>query len=434
MAGTSDPSSGDKSDALKVSPIVELARSGSDRKIGVLLSTIDKNGKIQGAGGPSFKFEGRQYAVPRLPRALQDSLILPDAFHQFGSTRKLFDSILALFQKHTALPEKMSTLLTYWSISTWFPEFVPFFPTLELEGSAPTVDSLFRTMRAVCRRPILIADFSSALFRTFPIGELMPTLLIRDPQLNKRMASLLDASTQPGYLVSTGKDLQRLYCPKCVYVGDIQSDPLLTKTSLQIHVEIDSAKRVPLSPKEDVVRGFQNRLITYRLFVHDEVADSTFRVPEFRPEVRAIAEVLGATIVGDEDLRQRLTDLLKERDEQSRVDRAVGLKGTVVRAVLSHCHEGDQEKVYVRDIAATVNRIYIEEGESLRVSSETVGHVLKSLGLYSRRLGNAGRGLILEKSTQSQAHRLGSAYDVLPAEPGCGYCQRIQVPDSKGLV
>lgn len=434
MPGTSDPSSGGKSDALKVSPIVELARSGSDRKLGVALFTVNKSGEISGAGRPSFEYNGRQYAVPRLPRTLQDSLILPDAFHQFGSTRKLFDSILALFQKHTALSEKTTSLLTYWSISTWFPDFVPLFPTLELEGSAQAVDSIFRTMRAVCRRPILIADFSSALFRTFPVGELMPTLLIRDPQLNKRMASLLDASTQPGYLVSTGKDLQRLYCPKCVYVGDVRSDPLQAKTSIQIQVEIDPAKRIPPPPKEDVVTEFQNRLITYRLFVHDKVAESVFRVPDFRPEIRAVAEVLGATIVNDEELRHKLIDLLKERDEQSRVDRAVGLKGTVVRAVLSHCHQGEQEKVYVRDIAATVNQIYIEEGESLRVSSETVGHVLKSLGLYSRRLGNAGRGLMLENSMQSQAHRLGSAYDVLPAEPACGYCQRTQVSDSKDLV
>jgi len=434
MPGTTDPSSSTKPESPKRSPIIELARSGPDRKIGVLLSTVDKNGKIQGAGGLSFKYEGRQHAVPRLPRVLEDSLTLPDAYHQFSSTRKLFDSILALFQKHTGLPEKTAALLTYWSISTWFADFVSFFPTLELEGSALAVDAVFRTMRAVCRRAILIADFSSALLRMLPIGELMPTLLIRDPQVNKRMASLLEASTQPGYLVSTGKDLQRLYCPKCIYVGDVKNDPLVAKTSMQIHAEIDPGKHVPPSPKEDVVREFQNRLITYRLFGHDKVAESTFRVPDFRPEVRAVAEVLGATIVDDEDLRQKLVDLLKERDEQARVDRSVGLKGTVVRAVLAHCHQGDQEKVYVRDIAATVNQIYSEEGESLRVNSETVGHVLKSLGLYSRRLGNGGRGLMLEKSMQSQAHKLGSAYDVLPAEPACGYCQRMQVSDSQGLV
>jgi len=144
-------------------------------------------------------------------------------------------------------------------------------------------------------------------------------------------------------------------------------------------------------------------------------------------EFRTIAEVLGATIVDDSDLRQKLVNLLQERDEQARGDRSVGLKGTVVRALLAHCHQPDEQKVHVKDIAATVNQIYSEEGESVRLSSETVGHMLKSLGLYSRRLDSGGRGSLLDTSMQSQAHELGSTYDVLPAEPACGHCQKMQV-------
>ena len=58
--------------------------------------------------------------------------------------------------------------------------------------------------------------------------------------------------------------------------------------------------------------------------------------------------------------------------------------------------------------------IYGEQGEFVKVSSETVGGVLKGLGLYSRRLGNGRRGLLLDKSRQSKAHELSCAYDVLP--------------------
>jgi hypothetical protein len=147
-----------------------------------------------------------------------------------------------------------------------------------------------------------------------------------------------------------------------------------------------------------------------------------------------MAEVLGAAIIGDPELQQGVIEVLKERDEQSRVDRATDLNGVVLSALLFHCHQSDQQKVFVHEIAATVNRIYREQGESLKVSSQTVGHVLKYLGLYSRRLGNAGRGLVLDKSTQAQAHRLGSAYEVLPSEPACGHCHDLQVSQSKELV
>ena len=104
------------------------------------------------------------------------------------------------------------------------------------------------------------------------------------------------------------------------------------------------------------------------------------------------------------------------------------------RSLLVHCHENTQEQVFIREIAATANEIYHEDGESLRISSETVGHVLKGLGLYSRRLGNAGRGLILDKATQSRVHRLSQAYEVLPTVPTCGFCQSLQVVEPQSVV
>ena len=112
---------------------------------------------------------------------------------------------------------------------------------------------------------------------------------------------------------------------------------------------------------------------------------------------------------------------------------ATGVSGLVLRAVLFHCHQKDQ-RTFVREIAATANRFYAEDGESLKVSSETVGHVLKYLGLYSRRLGNAGRGLMFDKATQSHAHRLGHAYDVLTSEPSCENCHELQQPQSEEVV
>ena len=93
----------------------------------------------------------------------------------------------------------------------------------------------------------------------------------------------------------------------------------------------------------------------------------------------------------------------------------------------------DQQK-FVREIAATANQLYADDGESLRVSSEKVGHVLKHLGLYSHRLGNAGRGLIFDNATQSHVHRLSRDYDVFTSEPSCEYCHQLQHAQSEELV
>jgi hypothetical protein len=41
---------------------------------------------------------------------------------------------------------------------------------------------------------------------------------------------------------------------------------------------------------------------------------------------------------------------------------------------------------------------------------------------------------MLAKSTQSKAHELSHAYEVLPEVPACGYCHKLQVPQSKETV
>jgi len=251
--------------------------------------------------------------------------------------------------------------------------------------------------------------------------------------MSRYMSALLNASNQPGYLFFSGNTFQQLYCPKCVYVGECFKDSPATSNSVRIN--LGGSALIPSHglPAKEEITSFQNRLLSYRLLNHDQVAAANFRVSGFRPEISIVADVLAAAIVDDVELQRGIMEVLKDRDEQSRVDRATGVNGLVLRAVLFHCHQKDQ-RTFVREIAATANRFYAEDGESLKVSSETVGHVLKYLGLYSRRLGNAGRGLMFDKATQSHAHSLGRDYDVLTFETTCEYCHQLQQPQLKEVV
>ena len=366
--------------------------------------------------------------------SLYESLILPTNVQSFRTTRELFDDISALLQRHVMLPSKECSLLTYWSIATWFTDYLSHLPSIVISGPASIADLLLRTLVAVCCKPVLLGELSPTVLRKLPINEITPTLLIREPQLNRYMSALLNASNQPGYLFFNGQTFQQLYCPKCIYVGEQSKDHPATSNSIQINLGGSVSKPLHPLPTEDKITYFHNRLLAYRLLSHDKVANSTFRVSGFRPEISAVAEVLAAAIVDDVELQRGIIEVLKDRDEQSRVDRASGVNGVVLRAVLFHCHQKDQQKLFVREIAATANRIYAEDGESLKVSSETVGHVLKYLGLYSRRLGNAGRGLMFDKATQSYAHRLGHGYDVLTLEPTCEYCHEFQQTQSEEVV
>jgi hypothetical protein len=331
------------------------------------------------------------------------------------------------------LSRKECSLLAYWAIATWFADRLTGFPSVVISGPVSTADLLLRTLMAVCRRPVLLGELSPAILRKLPIDELTPTLLIREPRLNRQMSALLNASNQPWYLFLSGKTFQRLYCPKCIYVGEGLKNASDMSTSIRINLTGNEFRPDYLLPTDEEVTSFQNRLFSYRLLNRDKIALPNVDVSGFRPEISVIADVLAAAIIDDPDLQRGVIELLKDRDEQSRVDRATGVNGLVLQAVLIHCHQKDQRK-FVREIAATSNRLSAEDGESLKLSSETVGHILKNLGLYTRRLGNAGRGLVFDKATQSHAHSLGHEYDVLTLETTCEYCHQLQPSQSEEVV
>ena len=412
-------------------PLVELIRASSaDRRILVRLFQVD-DGSCKSTG---TEYRGlRGVELPALPPALYKSLLLPTQLKKCESARELFASLCAFFQQHVMLSEQQYRLLSYWSIASWFSDCLPFIPCLAITGPASVADFLLRVLRCVCRRPVLLAGMSPAILRALPVGELMPTLLIREPQLSKRMALLLEASTQAGYLIASGKEVRQFYCAKCIYLGENVQQSTLRP---HIHIRVTANGLTPARslPADDLTQDLQNQLLYFRFVVRDDIASSKFSVPGFLPEFCAVAQALGAPFVHHPDLQVGIIELLKEQDQQARVDRGSGLNAMVLRALLFHCHQGEHQQLLVREIASTVNRIYVEEGESLKISNETVGHVLKNLGLYTRRLGNMGRGLVLDKSTQLRTHELGLANQILPetaGAPPCGHCHKLQISQTE---
>jgi hypothetical protein len=290
-------------------PMLELVRRPSDRQINVALFTLRGDEGFHALYDTQIQHNGRSHRVPAMPPALSRSLVLPTTAKGFKSDRDLVDSIVALLRKHVMLPEKQCLLLAHWSIATWFPDFLPFIPSVVITGPAAAADLLLRTLVAVCRRPVLLADASPAVLSALPLADLAPTLLLREPQLNKRMAALLDASSHPGYLLRGSRDFQQFYCAKCIYIGEHANDQLLTPNSIHIHVGGNSLRSLTPLPTSDVIQGFQDQLLLYRIFRHDDVAASKFLAVRFRPEICAIAQVLGVSSV-DLGLRSGIVELL----------------------------------------------------------------------------------------------------------------------------
>jgi hypothetical protein len=338
----------------------------------------------------------------------------------FGTTGELFLGIKTTIVEQTCLSNQVSAVLTYWAISTWVLESLPLAPCLVITGSSHEGNRVLQTLKAFCRHPFLMAGVSESSLKNID-WNLDPTLLLSEPNLSKRMTALLGSSTSPGYLVGSAGNYKDYFCSKAIYLGE--NLPTHSMPPFCVHVNAAAMSKVgtryarPLP--EAITQSFQNRLLCYRLSNLARVYNSDFDAPGLHSDTRAVANTLGACIVDAPDLQTELVSLLAPHTEQLLGDRSNSLEALAVEASLALCHQGKLQ-ICVRDIAGEVNRICRSRGETLQFSAEKVGHQLKKVGIYTRRLGSAGNGLLIDRKTQALLHELAAGYQSGRVDPNGG--------------
>jgi hypothetical protein len=80
-----------------------------------------------------------------------------------------------------------------------------------------------------------------------------------------------------------------------------------------------------------------------------------------------------------------------------------------IEAILSLAHQG-KSKLLAGEIATEVNCISKARGELLQFQPENIGHALRKLGLFTRRLGKDGRGLVVDQPTLIRVHELAQVH------------------------
>jgi hypothetical protein len=345
-----------------------------------------------------------------------DRVPFPTGTEACGATDELFAKIKLTYKEQTHLPDRDCALLTFWTFSTWLHVVLPLAPGLTITGSAHEADIVLRTLSAFCFHPILLVGLTSATLDSIR-WQLHPTLLINEPALSARLATLMGSSTGRGYLACIKADgcpmslSPDYFGPKAIYLGE----DLPTKSALPnyIHIsaslapEAESQHAAPLSA--ETRQSFQNQLLGYRLENLPAVVQSDFTVSGLTSELNAIATALGRCIVDAPDLRAELISLLWPYSEHQLAERRDSLGMLAVGAALSLCHQG-KVQVLVGEISAEVNRRLAARGEKIQCSPEKVGHRLKKAGLLTRRLGAAGNGFLMDHATQVLLHQVAVAY------------------------
>jgi hypothetical protein len=262
--------------------------------------------------------------------------------------------------------------------------------------------------------------------------DLRPTLLVDGTGISKSVMRLLSASNHHATHVVVRDAIVDLYCAKAIYVGNSSGKDDFDAGSLHIDLVSSHQAILILSLKEEkeISSAIQPKLLAYRCKNFVAARDSHFDLPDFPPELRILARVLGAGIVDAQELQAGLEAVLREDCEQIRSERWVNLPCAVIEAALSFCHEGDDEDVHVGTIAKRTATILAAGGAPAKLEAKGIGAILRSLG-FSPKRNSRGFRIRLDEKARRLVHKLARDFDVAAIQENialCAHCAAVSAP------
>jgi hypothetical protein len=196
---------------------------------------------------------------------------------------------------------------------------------------------------------------------------------------------------------------------RAVYIGE---NSAIGKIPHSIHVHASPAlaqNAVAHRSLRAEIEGLRKRILAYQTKYLGKVRSLEFNPRGLSPELTVIGNSLGSCIVGSPQLQTQLVALLKPQAQQQLPDRSDSDEALVVGAALALSHQ-DKGELYVKEITAEVNRLLVLRGETKQLTAEKVGHKLKKVGMFTRRLSHAGNGLRMDQLTRVRLREIAAAY------------------------
>jgi hypothetical protein len=127
------------------------------------------------------------------------------------------------------------------------------------------------------------------------------------------------------------------------------------------------------------------------------------------------------------ELQLGVVHLLRERDEDVRVDPSTELGSVVLEGLLFCCHIQGRSQVLCGELADIVNTMWSKRGEGRQTTPESVGWKLRALELRTEPIDGAGKGLRLTEAVRARIHGLARAYRVPSlqqvVQEECAHCK-----------
>lgn len=357
-----------------------------------------------------FTRHGKTFA----PVQIDQSVLLPRGVVDHDSTRKLFVEILDFVSRTIPGALDVAKLVTYFVFATWLADALPMAPTLWIVCPPTAVPGpLFQVLQLICRRSLVLNDVSALEFYS-AADRLTPTVLREVVHPTRAFLNQLRASARRDACTVSGGRFLHPYCAKIIFAPAPLRDPACAGFPLEVVLPA-AADYVPRKSVEEAARLAalcQAKLLNYRLSNLAKVHTPKFDLTQFTPCVRDLAYSLGACIVEDDQLQAEIVTLLKPLDSETRVGHASTLDAIVLEALLAHCHAHTGKFCAVMEVMRDVNTLLTGRAEALTVSPESIGWVLRGLGLHTDFVPGGRKGLILTQDVREQIHNLAARYGV----------------------
>ena len=377
-----------------------------------------------------LEHSGCLYKPPNLDEAIVRSIRFPHDARSYSSTRKLLCRIRELFERHAGLPQPEAALITAWAASSWFADCLSSPPTLLISG--PDLDHairLFRLLHCLCRRPVLLGDFSrSAFLALAPLGT---TFLVNQPGLSPKIRALWSTSNFRGVYVFGNGRISSVASSKAVFLGmdDAQGDE-------GVHVALPPARfdlpSLGEQQQSEIAEEIQPQLLMYRLRNLDEVRDfspsrlgSTFLGTE-------AGRSLAASVLGETEIIDSIAPLLLRLQQEKIAHRGCDVHLVMIEVGWAPSH-GDRE-ISISRLTELTNTLLRSRGEILEYSSAEIGWKLRNFGFRHHRNGH---GMVLQFSHENRflIHQLAARWNLnLRPVAACVLCSAREVVAAKGVM
>ena len=372
---------------------------------------------------------GRRVFLPaRIPAAFARQIRWPDRRGDFISIGKLASELRAILLTEGFAPET-GAKAAYWVLASCFVDVLPAAPTLVISGPPPEASFLLRLLSCLVRRGLVIDGFKRNALRPLQM-QLRPTLLINSGALDNASRRLILATSRPGTLVPCGDQLVDAYSAKAIYVGPI---PELSICDA-LHIILQPSGRLPVLTQkraDEIAAEIQPKILAYRGHNIFTVCNSEFDASKIDANLRLMARIFAAPLVGARTLQEELLSLV-QKSEQPFCKRAwTDMPSVLLEAAVQVAHLRLTERVAVGEFAEKANKLLATRGDKTEHSAREVGPILASFGLKIDQR-SAANTILVDAAASKRVHFLASQSSVLNFAPKkrCTFCDELAVRKS----